>query len=694
MRYPLIEGQGSLGTQEANDMRASARYTEARPSVFADLLMQDYKKDVVPTTETYNNEYFEPVVLPAAFPNALVNGREAIGLSMSHNSLPHNLVEVCDAIIDFIEKEGNVTTKDIMNFIKGPDFPLGNVVINAKDIYIAYETGHSGVSLKVRGDYIVEDNKIIFTTIPYRTYRNKIKEQISENAEELEKFIEDFSDESSQGKNKLVFTVKKDVNPETAVKKIFDLTNLQTTLSYNMNFIINGTPKLCSLKDLINAYYIHRTNVLLNATNFDKDNAEKRLHILEGLMVALADIDKVIKLIKESENRSMALKALLDNFTLDEVQAKAILDLRLAKLTKLDVEEIKEEITEKQKIIEECNLIINNKKHRDNVLIKQLIYIKKTYGDERRTKLMDLKIEKESETESITPEDVVVIMTKTGYIKRIPTANFKAQKRNGKGVKNLDDALLDVISTNTVDTLMLFTKNGKMYRLLVNNIPVGTNAKRGVDIESLIKLDSGDSVIRINSLYKKSKADYVIFITKKGILKKTSLEEYSSVKRSSGIAALKLMESDSLANVTFINEEDMLLITKKGKIEHIETKNIRAIGRVTKGIQAIKLDEEDSVLIGLPIHKESDTLALFTETGFSKKVQLEEFPVQLKNGKGIMCSSESLAGACLIDNNDYIFIAGRPNSICVSAQDIPLRKRNSVGIKAIKDSAIVSVTKL
>ena len=369
MRYPLIQGQGALGTQEDNSMVASSRYTEAKPSKYADLMFNSFKKNVIPMKETYNGEFMEPIILPALFPNALVNGREAIGISMSHNSLPANLSEVCDGIVAYIQANGEINTQELMKYILGPDFPLGGTIINQKDIYAAYDTGKSAVSLKVRGDYEIKGQVITFTSIPYRTYRNKIKEDINKNIETLEKFIEDFDDESSIGNNKLVFTVKKGVDVNSALETIFKLTDLQTTLSYNMNFIINGTPQLCSLKTLIKAYVDHQTNVLLNATKFDKEKAEARIHILVGLLAAIDKINEVIELIKQSANKDDARNKLINFLSIDEIQVNAILDMKLSRLTRIDKNELVDEKHKNEEIVTECLKIINDKDHRDNILI-------------------------------------------------------------------------------------------------------------------------------------------------------------------------------------------------------------------------------------------------------------------------------------------------------------------------------------
>jgi DNA gyrase subunit A len=698
MRYPLIEGQGSLGTQESNEMVASSRYTEAKPSQFADLMMNDFKKKVVPEKGTYNNEYMEPVVLPALFPNALCNGKQAIGISMAHNSLPNNLTEVCNAIIKYIQNDG-LTIDELLEIMPGPDFPLGGTVINKKDIKTAFSTGKSSISLKVRGDYEIKDQEIIFTTIPYRTYRNKIKEQIEKNIDELENFIDDFNDESNLGKNKLIFHVKKGIAPDKALLKIFALTDLQTTVSYNMNYIVNGTPKLCSMLDLIKEYITHQTNVLLKATTFDKEKAEARKHILEGLLIAIGDIDTAIELIKNSSDKNEAEQKLINYFKITSIQAKAILDMKLAKLTKLDKNDLLSELDEKKKIIEECNKIITEKEYRNSVLINKIITMRDKYGDERRTKLLDIEVPKEEkEIAEVIPEDVVVILTQTGEIKRIPASSFKVQRRNGKGIKTEESAVLESISTNTIDTLMFFTNTGKMYKLLVDDIPTGTNTSKGIRVGSLINLEDNEKVVAMTSLHRKSKPQYVVFFTKQGLVKKTLLEEYMKVKRGKGTAAIKFKDNDSLANVLFMDEEEVVIVTKKGMSIHFSTKDIAAIGRVTSGVKAIKLDADDEVVIGLPIHKYSDNLAIFTTSGLGKKVSLEEMPYQGRSGKGVIVyktsnSTGEIAGAAMIDKDDNILLVGKPGSICISANDIPLLNRVSLGNIMLKGK-INSVVKL
>lgn len=701
MRYPLITGQGSLGTQESNDMVASSRYTEAKPSKYADLMMNDFKKKVVPEKETYNGEYMEPVVLPSSFPNALCNGRQAIGISMAHNSAPHNLTEVCNAAIHFIEKQGNITLDELMQDIPGPDFPLGGTIINQKDVRTAYGTGKSSTSLKIRGDYEIKGKEIIFTTIPYRTYRNKIKEQIAENIDELESVIVDFEDESSVGENRLVFTAKDTASVGTALNKLFALTDLQTTLSFNMNFIVNGTPQLCNLYTLIKCYVEHQENVLLAATAYDKAKVEHRLHILDGLIAAIDQIDKVIALIRASESKGDARLGLMKLLNVDEVQADAILDMKLAKLTRIDKNELIQEKKEKEELLKEYNKIINDKSYRDSLLIKQITNLKTNFGDARRTKLLNIEIasKEEKELEFVEPEKCVVIMSETGMIKRVSQTAFKIQKRNGKGVKTQDDIVNSIIKTNTVDSLMIFTNMGKMYRLLVNDIPEGTNTSKGTHISALIELEANEKPSVIYSIYKDTEAKYVLFVTKQGIAKKTSLEEYIKTKKKNGIAAITLKEGDELASVCLVKEEPIVIISKNGMGIKFNSADISATSRATTGVKGITLSEEDEVIAALPIHNTEDKLAIFSYNGLGKKISLTELPIQKRAGKGLMCykptdSTGVITSAVLVANEDNILVMGNKKSICISAAEVPELTRASIGNQIIKDEKINIVNKI
>lgn len=701
MRYPLITGQGSLGTQESNDMVASSRYTEAKPSKYADLMMNDFKKKVVPEKETYNGEYMEPVILPSSFPNALCNGRQAIGISMAHNSAPHNLTEVCNAAIHFIEKQGSITLDELMQDIPGPDFPLGGTIINQKDVRTAYGTGKSSTSLKIRGDYEIKGKEIIFTTIPYRTYRNKIKEQIAENIDELEGVIVDFEDESSVGENRLVFTAKDTASVGTALNKLFALTDLQTTLSFNMNFIVNGTPQLCNLYTLIKCYVEHQENVLLAATAYDKAKVEHRLHILDGLIVAIDQIDKVIALIRASEGKGDARLGLMKLLNVDEVQADAILDMKLAKLTRIDKNELIQEKKEKEELLKEYNKIINDKSYRDSILIKQITNLKTNFGDARRTKLLNIEAasKEEKEIEFVEPEQCVVIMSEGGLIKRVPSSSFRVQKRNGKGIKTQDDIVNAVIRTNTIDSLMIFTNKGKMYRLLVNDIPVGTNLSKGAPVSTLIEMESGEEPSTIYSIYRDTDAKFVLFVTKKGIVKKTSLEEYIKTKKKNGILAITLKEGDELAAVSLVKDEDLILITENGMGIKFNSMEVSATSRATTGVKGITMGEEDKVIAALAVRSAEDKLAIFAMNGLGKKISLNELPLQKRAGKGLMCYKPSdstglISAATLVSDEDNILVIGNKKSICISAAEVPELGRASIGNQIIKEEKIKVVNKI
>lgn len=695
MRYPLVIPQGSLGTQEDNDMFSSDRYTEAKPSIFTDLMMTDYNKDVVAKKETYTGEFMEPVVLPAVFPNSLCNGRQAIGISMSHSSPCHNLKEVCNAAIALIENP-DINIDELMKYIPGPDFPLGGTVINIKDVKSAFETGKSRVSLKVQGDYEIVGQDIIFTSIPYRTYRNKIKDQIANNIDIFEELISDYDDESGLGKNRIVFHVKPGISVSTVLNKLFTLTDLQSTVSYNMNFILNGTPKLLSLKQLLEAYVNHQENVLIKATNFDMEKAKARVHILEGLIAAVDKIDEVIALIKSAENRSNARVELTDFLSIDEIQANAILDMKLGKLTRIDKQELVNELKEKKEFIIQCELLLNSKARRNEVLIDKIKWLRDKYGDERRTKLVNIEIPKqEKEHIVVEPKDCVVIVTKKGNIKRIDSKNFKPQKRNTVGIKTNGDIVVFSQKTNTQDTLMIFSSDGKMYRVLVDNIPEGTNTSVGVSISSLIEFDKNVFPMAYTTLTRDTDKKFIFFATKKGIIKKVPLSEYDNMKRT-GVVAIKFKDDDELSSVTFINQEQIMLVSKNGMCIRFETEAMPISSRIAQGVKGMNLTNDDYVIAALPIASDSKYLAVIAEdSGLGKKVKLDDFNVQNRGGKGLTCYKNKIAGAAIIADSDELLISGDNSSIVISVKDIPTLTRTSAGNIMIKNNnKIISIAKI
>ena len=687
LRYPLIDWHGNNGNI-AGDGAAASRYTEARLSKIAEEgLLQNIKKKNVDFTLNYDETTEEPLTLPAIFPNLLCNPNEGIGVAMACKWAPHNLNEVATAILDYLDG------KEPM--LSGPDFPTGGLIINKNDIPSIMKTGHGTV--KIRGKYKIEGQKIVFYEIPYgQTIEGLINEigQVSE--EKVIENIVDVHDESNKKSIRIVIEVSKGTNPEGIINKLFAKTNLQSSFSYNQVALVSKTPTELNLKDAIKIYIDHNNDCLLKEFNFDLAEATERKEVVEGLLKAIASIDEIISIIKSSENKENAAAALVEKFQFTDRQVKAILAMRLSSLTKLDGIELNKENNELTEKIKDLNNLINNKDERMKVLVERLNNLVKKYGDARRTELAQIEVPKEEkEVAEVVPEDVVVVVSQTGDIKRIPRSNFKTQNRNGKGIKSIDDAILTTISTNTVDTLMIFTSGGKMYRMIVDKVPVGTNVTKGTSLHLLLKMDTNEKIIAVTSLHKKSQPKYAVFFTKKGLIKKTLLTEYLGMKKSTGIQAIRFKEGDSLATVLFFDEEEIIVLTKKGMSIRFKTDDINPIGRLTCGVKAITLKDDDEVVKALCVHKLDDNLLIVYENGNGKKVDLSEFTVQLRGGKGLMCSNgDFIAGAAMIDDKDEIVVVGASNAICLKATDINKISRTSLGNKLIKSTKVLSVVKI
>lgn len=692
MRYPLIDWHGNNGNI-AGDGAAHYRYTESRLSKLAeDGLLANIKKKNVDFMLNYTDTLEEPKTLPSIFPNLLCNPNSGIGVAVSCNWLPHNLKEVAQVIYDYLDgKEPS---------LPGPDFPTGGIVINKNDIPNIMRTGHG--SVKIRGKYKIEkDRNIVFYEIPYGTTIEGLLTEIGKvcDSKDIEG-ISEIRDESNKKGLRIVIECQKNTNPETIVQKLFHKTNLQTSISYNQVALIDKTPTELNLKQCIEVYVNHNVNCLIKEINFDLDKVKSRLEIVLGLLIALEDIDNIIAMIKSSDNAAAAKQKLIEKYKLTENQAKAILDMKLSKLAKLEKVELENEKKELLTKQDELNNLLQNKDLQLKEIRKRLDAIVKKYGDERRTELTQIEIPKEEkEIVEVVPEDCVVIITKTGDVKRIASKNFKVQRKNGKGIKNEDSAILDTISTNTIDNLMVFTNKGKMYKILVDNLPIGTNSSKGTNIRNLINLEPQEEVIAVSSLDRKSENKYVVFITKKGLIKKTYLDEYKSMKKSTGIIAIKLNENDSIANVLLMNEENMIIVTKKGMSIYFETKGINPTGRTSMGVKAIKLNEDDEVITGIPIYDTNLNLAIFTSGGLGKKMKMSDFTIQNRAGKGVSIyknsiTSDNLVGATILSNDDNILLIGKPNSICISSNDIPLLTKAGMGNIMIKNSKISKIVKL
>ena len=696
MRYPLIDFHGNNGNITGDDA-ASMRYTEVRLSKLAeDGLLQGIKKGNVDFIPTYDESDEEPVTLPAIFPNLLCNPDDGIGWAMACKWAPHNLCEVAKAINDYINGEEPM--------LPGPDFPTGGIVINKNDIPNIMRTGHG--SVKVRGRYNVEKNKIIFYEIPYGQTIEGLITEIGEVGSEHEDEknhkiippvidgIADVHDETNKKGIRIIVEVKKDFNPDIIANKIFMHTNMQTSFSYNMVALVGKTPTELNLKDCIKIYIDHNINCIVREARFDIDKALARLEVVDGLLIGLADIDNIIAIIKESESSVAAKEALISKYGFTENQVTAILNMKLSSLAKLEGVKLEEEKVDLKKKIEYLTTLINDHEVQITELKTRLDSIVKKYGDARRTELAQIEVPKEEkEIAFLEPEDVVVICTQSGDIKRVPKSSFKTQRRNGKGIKTQDDAVLASISTNTIDTLMIFTSEGRMFRMLVDNIPAGTSTSKGVNLATLLKLNPNEKIMYVTSQFRETDAKYVVFFTKNGLIKKTKLDEFKATKKSTGIQAIKFKEGDSLANVTLLNEEDVIVVTKNGMIIKFGTKDIAPIGRVAAGVRSIKLKEGDEVVVGLPCSASND-IGIFTVSGLGKRVRQTDVPTQNRGGIGVVVSEVRVAGACLIDDTDNILIIGRPNSICTDTKDIPILGRAAAGVQIVNGSKIERVIKL
>lgn len=689
---PEIDWHGNNGSQIIPDSAAAARYTEARLSkIVEEGMFKTIKKNVVPMIPNYSEDDEWPEVLPALFPRLIVNGCQGIGSTIANVWLPHNFSEMGKLILNYID------TNAIDYTTIAPDFPTGCQIINKNDLVSIYTTGKGKVILRARGE--VKNNHIYIRELPYQVYVEPLIEKIKEliTKEEISGIEGIYNRSSKQG---IEIDVECSENAEIVLKKLYAKTDLQKAYNANQWALVGKTPKLLTLKDYIEIYIKHNIECLIKECNFDLQKAAARKEVVDGLLRALADIDDIIVLIKKSTNASTAKDNLVKVYKFTEAQAKAIVDMKLGKIASLEKIELEEEKAELEKTIAEIQNILASEDNQKAEIRNRLAALVKKYGDKRRTELAQIEIPKaEKEIEEVVPEDCVVVMSRTGDIKRVPTSSFKVQHRNGKGVKTIDDTMLDVISTNTIDTLMIFTDKGKMYRLLVDKVPAGTNVSKGTNIVNLIKCEPNEKAIAVTSLYRQSSAKYVVFITKQGLFKKTPLSEYTQTSRNVGLAAIKLVEGDSLANVTFAEDEEFLLVTKKGLTIRFESALVTPIGRVSQGVKGVKLAEGDEVIVGLPIHKKTDNLAVFFDKGTAKKVALEEFPIQGRGGKGVLVTKGAsitgdIVGAALVEDSDNLLIMGKPNSICIAAKDIPLTGRPASGNLMLKGSVVTAAVKI
>ena len=698
MRYPLIAWHGNNGSRDG-DEPAAYRYTECKLSKIGEEMLADIKKNTVDWQNAYTDEEEEPIYLPGRIPNLIVNGTSGIAWAMACSFAPHNLTEVMDATIHILENP-ECPAKDVLNYITGPDFPTGGLVVNKDELPSAYLTGKGRA--RIRGEYVVESDKkgdtIVFTSIPYKVSKEVLVIKIDELCNEGKlNGIAAIRDESNKDGVRFVIELEKGVSAEPIVSKLFKLTPLENTYSFNQVALIDKKPVLVNMKQLIESYIEHQRDVLLRKTKFDLDKIKARIHILDGLLIALEDIDNVIALIKKSESAAVAKTNLMAKYNLSEVQAKAILDMKLSRLARLEKIEIENEKNEKVLESKRLEGILANPTPELKRIFEE---VKNEYGDARRTTITQAAVTKEEkEIEFVEPEKCVVIMTEGGLIKRVPATSFRTQKRGGKGVKTQDDITQAVIRTNTIDSLMIFTNKGKMYRLLVDEIPAGTNATKGQSIKSLVAMDRDEEASIIYSIYRDTDAKYVLFVTKNGMVKKTTLEEYVKTKKKTGIAAISIKEGDELVSVSLVKDEPLVLVTGKGMAIKFSSMDVSATSRATSGVKGMNLNDEDYIVAALPVRHDTDSLAVFSEAGLGKKFELSELITQKRGGKGLICykptdKTGDLTCAALIADEDNILVCGLSNSICISATEVPALGRISVGNQILKGTKLLSVTKV
>lgn len=691
---PEVDWHGANGSIQISGEPAASRYTEARLSKSTeDGLLLNINKHSVPMKMNFSEDAEWPEVFPAIYPRLMVNGCQGIGSTIANVWLPHNLGELISMIDNYITS-GQLDYSNL-----APDFPTGGIIINKNELKPIYETGKGKVILRAKTE--IKGNTIYITEIPYQVYVEPLIDQIKKLV--IDDTIPDINNiVNKSGKNKLLIEVECEKDPVRVLSLLFKNSDLQKSYSANQFALVGKTPELLTLKKYLDIFIKHNVTCIDNETKYDLEKAKDRLEIVEGLLKALEDIDNIIILIKASDNSADAERKMIAKYNLSARQAKAITDMKLGRLAKLEKIELEQEKAELQDKITNCEELLKDEIKKKNIFLDRLRAFGKKYSTARKTELQNIEMPKtkeEKEVALIPPEKCVVVMTEGGSIKRIPATSFRTQKRGGKGVKTQDDITEAVIRTNTVDSLMVFTNKGKMYRLIVDKIPVGTNTSKGTPIKLLIEMEPEEEPTTIYSIYRETDAKFVLFITKNGLVKKTGLSEYVGTKKSNGIGAINIKDGDSLAAVTLINEEPIILVTKNGYMIKFNSNEINPTGRLTAGVKGINLNDGDQVVAALPLRHSTDQLAIFTSKGYGKKIAQNEITLQKRAGKGIICHKVSIANGYvtagqLISDEDSVLLIGNKTSVCISAKDIPEVGRIALGNIMLKDNNILSVSKV
>ncbi|MQQ64843.1 DNA gyrase subunit A [Streptococcus sp. KHUD_015] len=706
-RYMLVDGHGNFGSMDG-DGAAAQRYTEARMSKIALEMLRDINKNTVDFVDNYDANEREPLVLPARFPNLLVNGATGIAVGMATNIPPHNLGETIDAV-KLVMDNPEVTTKDLMEVLPGPDFPTGALVMGKSGIHKAYETGKGSIVLRSRTEIEMTKTgreRIVVTEFPYMVNKTKVHEHIVRLVQE--KRIEGITavrDESNREGVRFVIEVKRDASANVILNNLFKMTQMQTNFGFNMLAIQNGVPKILSLRQILDAYIEHQKEVVIRRTRFDKEKAEARAHILEGLLIALDHIDEVIRIIRASETDAEAQAELMSKFKLSERQSQAILDMRLRRLTGLERDKIQSEYDDLLALIADLADILAKPERVSQIIKDELDEVKRKFGDQRRTELMVGEVLSLEDEDLIEESDVLITLSNKGYIKRLDQAEFTAQKRGGRGVQGTgvkdDDFVRELVSTSTHDHLLFFTNKGRVYRLKGYEIPEYGRTAKGLPIVNILKLDEGESIQTIiNVESERSDEAYLFFTTRHGIVKRTSVKEFANI-RQNGLKALNLKDEDELINVLLTEEDtDIIIGTKFGYAVRFNQSAVRGMSRIATGVKGVNLREGDTV-VGASVITNQDEVLIITEKGYGKRTVATEYPTKGRGGKGMKTANVAekngpLSGLLTVKGDeDLMIITDTGVMIRTNVANISQTGRSTMGVKVMRldqDAKIVTFT--
>ena len=692
----LVDGHGNFGSMDG-DGAAAQRYTEARMSKIALEMLRDINKNTVDFVDNYDANEREPVVLPARFPNLLVNGATGIAVGMATNIPPHNLGETIDAV-KLVMDNPEVTTKELMEVLPGPDFPTGALVMGKSGIHKAYETGKGSIVLRSRTE--IEETKtgrerIVVTEFPYMVNKTKVHEHIVRLVQE--KRIEGITavrDESNREGVRFIIEVKRDASANVILNNLFKMTQMQTSFGFNMLAIQNGVPKILSLRQILDAYIEHQKEVVTRRTQFDKEKAEARAHILEGLLIALDHIDEVIRIIRASETDEEAQAELMSKFKLSERQSQAILDMRLRRLTGLERDKIQSEYDELIALIADLADILAKPERVAQIIKEELDEVKRKFGDKRRTELMVGEVLTLEDEDLIEESDVLITLSNKGYIKRLDQDEFTAQKRGGRGVQGTgvkdDDFVRELVSTSTHDHLLFFTNKGRVYRLKGYEIPEYGRTAKGLPVVNLLKLDEGESIQTIINVESERSDDaYLFFTTRAGIVKRTSVKEFANI-RQNGLKALNLKDEDELINVLLTEKDtDIIIGTKLGYAVRFNQSSVRSMSRSATGVKGVNLREGDAV-VGARVITDQDEVLIITEKGYGKRTVATEYPTKGRAGKGMKTANITdkngrLAGLLTVKGDeDLMVITDTGVMIRTNVANISQTGRSTMGVKVMR----------